>query len=587
MKKILTSLFVLALVLSLTVVPALPAAASSTTWYVVEGGAGDETGLSWTSAFADIQDAVEAARDGDMVRVAAGNYGAFSMVNKTNISIIGDAGATVVAGDWFAIDRGPIGDAWSMAAVKDSHNIIIRGIDFDGAALSELDVYREVAVGIAYVGSTGRIANVRVENTFGAELGVGVAIIGHAREPSVNLADVTVRNSMAGIIIWDAEADLDGCTITRMTGNGGFGIMDSGVGIVVGIPGDDWQGPAVAKVKGCTITDNNDIGIYVCDSSVVEAHFNNIVGNAALGVFNDGGQRVDALHNWWGHGTGPFHPTENVTGRGNAVSNNVDFRPWVVADVVTATLTADGVVNALDQADTEVWVTMRTPAATTARTLNTEAETEVDIIGATVTVAKYAENPEDAAPSRFITLGKYIDVRVADTQDVAEVEIRLHYTDAEVENVSQLYQTFFRLLWWDGTEWKQCSDTWVNTSDKYIWAKITSDTTPSLADLGGTPFGGYGSSPGVPNGCGCFISTAVYGTDAADEIDVLRDFRDAVLLPNSLGASFVSVYYSVSPPIADFISRCEPLRTLVRVGFVDPIVVVLTWSQDRWWPSNS
>jgi len=581
-KKILTSLFVLALVLSLTVVPARPAAASNTTWYVVEGGAGDGTGLSWASAFADIQDAVEAAGDGDMVRVAAGNYGAFSMVNKTNISIIGDAGATVIAGDWFAIDRGPIVDAWSMAAVKDSHNIIIRGIDFGGATLTELDAYREVVVGIAYVDSTGRIANLRVENMMGAELGVGVAVIGRAGTPSVNLVDVAVRNSMAGVIIWGAEAELDGCTITDMRPNGGFGIMASGVGIVAGIPGDEWQGPATVRVKGGTISNNNDIGIYVCDGSVVEAHFNNIVGNAALGVFNDGGQRVDALHNWWGHGTGPFHPTENVTGRGNAVSNNVDFRPWVVADVVTATLTADGVVNALDQADTEVWVTMRTPAATTARTLNTEAETEVDIIGATVTVAKYAENPEDAAPPQFITLGKYIDVRVADTQDVAEIEIRLHYTDAEVGNVSQLYQTFFRLLWWDGTEWRQCSDTRVNTSEKYIWAKITRDTTPSLADLGGTPFGGYGSSPGVPQACGCFISTAVYGTDTAEEIAILREFRDTILLPNRLGAGFVSLYCRISPPLAIFISQYELPRAVVRIGFVDPVVAVLTGSR-HWW----
>jgi len=82
--------------------------------------------------------------------------------------------------------------------------------------------------------------------------------------------------------------------------------------------------------------------------------------------------------------------------------------------------------------------------------------------------------------------------------------------------------------------------------------------------------------------CWCCIATAAYGTDTAKEIDILREFRDAVLLPNSLGARFVSLYYKTSPPIADFISQQEVLRTAVRVGFVDPIVKILTWTHDLW-----
>jgi parallel beta-helix repeat protein len=80
----------------------------------------------------------------------------------------------------------------------------------------------------------------------------------------------------------------------------------------------------------------------------------------------------------------------------------------------------------------------------------------------------------------------------------------------------------------------------------------------------------------------CFIATAAYGTDTAKEIDILREFRDTVLLPNGLGTKFVSFYYRTSPPIADFISRHEVLRTAVRVGFIDPIVKILTWTHDLW-----
>jgi hypothetical protein len=80
----------------------------------------------------------------------------------------------------------------------------------------------------------------------------------------------------------------------------------------------------------------------------------------------------------------------------------------------------------------------------------------------------------------------------------------------------------------------------------------------------------------------CFIATAAYGTPAAVEIDVLRQFRDEFLLQNPPGRAFVDFYYDVSPPVADFISEHEVLRTVVREGFVDPVVSVVKMTQD-WW----
>jgi hypothetical protein len=77
----------------------------------------------------------------------------------------------------------------------------------------------------------------------------------------------------------------------------------------------------------------------------------------------------------------------------------------------------------------------------------------------------------------------------------------------------------------------------------------------------------------------CFIATAVYGTDTAREIDVLRDFRNEILLPNRLGARFVSFYYKNSPPLADFIAHHNVLRTIVRKGFVTPVVAILSLSK--------
>lgn len=80
----------------------------------------------------------------------------------------------------------------------------------------------------------------------------------------------------------------------------------------------------------------------------------------------------------------------------------------------------------------------------------------------------------------------------------------------------------------------------------------------------------------------CFIATAVYGSSTAGEIDVLREFRDAVLMPNRLGAAFVWLYYEGSPPVAAVISRHDPLRTALRLGFIDPLVAILKWSHRLW-----
>jgi len=80
----------------------------------------------------------------------------------------------------------------------------------------------------------------------------------------------------------------------------------------------------------------------------------------------------------------------------------------------------------------------------------------------------------------------------------------------------------------------------------------------------------------------CFIATAAYGTPAAEQIDVLREFRDVVLLESTVGSRFVVLYYQLSPPIADFIARSDPLKTLVRELLVDPIVWIVEATGEIW-----
>ena len=80
----------------------------------------------------------------------------------------------------------------------------------------------------------------------------------------------------------------------------------------------------------------------------------------------------------------------------------------------------------------------------------------------------------------------------------------------------------------------------------------------------------------------CFIATSAYGTETAAELDILRDFRDQVLLENALGSRFVEAYYRISPPVADFIAKNDFLRAVVREVLIDPVVNLLKWSQGLW-----
>ena len=84
-----------------------------------------------------------------------------------------------------------------------------------------------------------------------------------------------------------------------------------------------------------------------------------------------------------------------------------------------------------------------------------------------------------------------------------------------------------------------------------------------------------------PSG-GCFIATATYGTPTAERLNVLREFRDVVLLESTVGSRLVDLYYQVSPPIADFISENNFVRTLVRELLVDPAVWLVEATGDIW-----
>lgn len=69
---------------------------------------------------------------------------------------------------------------------------------------------------------------------------------------------------------------------------------------------------------------------------------------------------------------------------------------------------------------------------------------------------------------------------------------------------------------------------------------------------------------------GCFIATAAYGTDQHRSVLILSEFRDRVLLRNSLGRLFVKAYYFISPPLAVLVGKHSTLAWFIRTALLGP-----------------
>ncbi|HHH52588.1 MAG TPA: T9SS type A sorting domain-containing protein, partial [Bacteroidetes bacterium] len=86
------------------------------------------------------------------------------------------------------------------------------------------------------------------------------------------------------------------------------------------------------------IISDNKIGIYVYGGANPLIHGNTFNKNEIFGVQNvDGNVVVDARNNFWGSSTGPFNANTNPDGLGNAVSDFVDYDPWLTNSQIDLT----------------------------------------------------------------------------------------------------------------------------------------------------------------------------------------------------------------------------------------------------------
>ena len=484
---------------------------------------GYATNTNLDAHYKTIQAAIDAASSGDTINVAAGTYTEQVTVNKS-VTLTSDTGnyrttGTILTGSgrFFTLEDGVRditiqGFRFENIAVASEgviyspgvttqNNITIQSNSFIKIACPAVGLYG-VTGGLPQARSGWLITDNKIDNLTGPSTsgsGLWVSQLSDSTISNNQISNTTYAGMILEILqnvvisgntisdtpskgIQVAKSPKSNVTITGnyITNTNKNNVADEGAISI-------YPDTSNIQIVGNSLTDNYQ-GFTVRNKSGVAAdvyvNFNNISGNGGFGVgnFAQGGGTLNATNNWWGDTSGPGG---EGPGTGDEVSTNVDYEPWLevsVEDALVGTIT-DGTLDNLAGADTEVIVTG----------------------SATVTAARYSGNPGSGFSG---DTGKYIDVHIDDATGVTEIEIRVYYTAAEIDG---LVETSLSLRWWDGTSWVLCSDSGVNTTDipgppaysGYMWARIRSDTTPTLAQLTGSVFGGGGA----------LVSSPVWGGD--------------------------------------------------------------------------
>jgi len=88
------------------------------------------------------------------------------------------------------------------------------------------------------------------------------------------------------------------------------------------------------------------VAIYEDGGSVSGmARDNDFHDNMSYGMWSSSASPYDALDNYWGDPTGPYHGTLNPGGLGNAVSDNVLFEPWIGMAGLAVLPASNGPIN--------------------------------------------------------------------------------------------------------------------------------------------------------------------------------------------------------------------------------------------------
>jgi len=151
-------------------------------------------------------------------------------------------------------------------------------------------------------------------------------------------------------------------------------------------------------------------------------------------------------------------------------------------------------------------------------------------------------------------IGSYVEIDTVATY-VGPVAVGLPYDESSVGK-----EAWLKLFHYDGSSWQDVT-VGVDIVNNVVYGEVTSLSPFVVVEEAG------------PEGEGCFIATAAYGSYLDSHVETLRNFRDSYMLTNPVGSALVSVYYEISPPVAEFIDDHPAFKPIVRVGLLPAVAM--------------
>ena len=354
-------------------------------------------------------------------------------------------------------------------------------------------------------------------------------------------------------------------------------ISDNTVAATVGVGGGPWGIAIGASGDFVYVANNTDDTVSVIDTATFEVTETITVGDGPLGV-------TVAPSGDYVYVTNKEENTVSVIDvSDNTVAATVDVGggPWGIAigasgGYVYVANNADDTVSVIDTATFEVTETITVGDGPQGISITFDGGEQLDAFvyvanntADTVTVINIVDNSiltNINVGNSPVALGNFIDgrpqppsgFRAVGQREKISLSWSYDFTDAAgfiLEGRPSTSSRFYKIadLSSDVTSYV---DTNLDERSGYFY-RITAYNAAGLSD--------YAQASATTNySKGCFIATAAYGSGMAEEVKILKNFRDNVLLTNSLGRSLVKLYYKISTPVADSIAKHDSLRAMVR-----------------------